>query len=403
MRILCLFLILIQGAFAGPEKFSSRFQLIKNDQGKVTLIKLKRTQEKFSLRPFIEQIKSDLIVAQQAWGSKGEEKMKRDIDSQLKLMGINVQDKNLFGEGQNFKDALYFVPKINVNQSFSSLESGDFLKEFESKIQEALKILDLSIMANLDDPTFFYKKKVIHQVVVWALNEAKKRFSDIPILNLASYVVVKVHDLLLEQRLFNHAMMLGYFENTPEAELGMTKEEVDRAVSSIYENLIAPTDIFGSRRAKEDWLNFGFNQFYIQVRAGQSKIRMMTSGLGPVTLKHLERLNYGFSVFSDTEGDKIYHLLNNLHSYSSKPAIAYDYKKPERIRRQRALVNLGQLALGFLKLPAFIKTQADSFLDSMVVNQRRSEGALISYFELQNNEEMVKALFKQTSNPYILQ
>jgi hypothetical protein len=403
MRLLLYaFLVPVLAWASSADKFHQRFDLVKNDEGKVTLIKLKRTYSKFSLKPFIEQIKADLITAQEAWQSKGDARMISEINRELKAMGINVQDKDLFGEGKNFRDALYFVPKIPVNDSFAELQKNDFLKEFEKKIQEALTLIDLSVMANLDDSTYFYKKKVIYQVMVWALNEAKKRFSNVPILNLASYVVVKVHDLLVEQRTFHHAVMLGYFETVNEADLKMTKEEVDRAVSSIYENMIQPTDFLGSRAAQADWQAYGFSRFYAQVRSGQARIRLLTSGLGPMTMSHVQRLNYAFSTFKDAAGDKIYHLLNNAHAYSGKPALAFDFQKPEKIKRQRALINLGQLALGFLPLPEFIKTQADSFLDSMTVNQRRTEGALISFFELTDNAQMVRSIYQQTSNPYLL-
>jgi hypothetical protein len=240
-------------------------------------------------------------------------------------------------------------------------------------------------------------------VVVWALNEAKKRFTHLPILNIASFVIVRVHDMMLEQRHFAHNMLLHYFENIPETKLGMTKEEVDRAVSSIYEYRIEATSVFESNNAARDWLNYGMNKFYMSVRAGIAVTREWTSGLSPMAFTNVKKLNWAFAEVTHQNVRKIYHLHHRAFMFSMKPSLAYDFSKPQRVKQLRALLNIGGTVLGFLKIPDGLKSSVHTFMNSFYVQQVRTEGALVGYFETAGNSQMLKSIFDQRSNLYIVE
>jgi hypothetical protein len=243
---------------------------------------------------------------------------------------------------------------------------------------------------------------VTYTVVEWALKEVQKRFSDIPVLNMATFIIVRAHDMMLEQRLFHHNMLLHYFEVVPETELGMTKEEVDRAVSSIYEYKIEVVNFLESNRAAADWLNYGMNQFYRVVRAGQTKMNTWKGPLSDVRFENIKKINFAFAQVTEENVQKIYHLHLNAHMLSSKPSLAYDFSNPQRIKRNRALLNLGGLALGFIKMPGWLKSNVDSFIKSFYVEQVRLEGALVAHFDLQSNDIMVDQIYNQRANFYIV-
>ncbi|MFP5459616.1 MAG: hypothetical protein ACLGG7_12840, partial [Bacteriovoracia bacterium] len=257
--------------------FQKRFSLVKNEQGQVIAIRLKTISSRFSLRPFIEQVKNDLLSEQRRLRSKSAASHEAEIDAALIGMGIDPYAKDGVEEGRVVKEALLQVPEIQVEEAFAAIEQTGLMREFEGRIQNALLQLDLSVVANLNDARFFYRRNVAYEVVTWALEQAEKRFASVPLLNLASFVIVKVHDLLHEQRMFHHNMMLHYFENLPESQLGMTKEEVDRAVSSIYEYRIGVTGLQESNRAAQDWQRFGWNKFYMSVRQGNTRARNLAS------------------------------------------------------------------------------------------------------------------------------
>ncbi len=136
-----------------------------------------------------------------------------------------------------------------MDESFAAIQTKGVLKKFEFDLRDALKMLDLSIIANPNDARYFYRKNVTYEVVNRALNFAKKKFDNVPILNLVSFVIVKVHDLVLEQRTFHQNMLLHYLQNFTPEELGLSKKEADTVFSSIYESRIAPINFGESNRA----------------------------------------------------------------------------------------------------------------------------------------------------------
>jgi hypothetical protein len=89
--------------------------------------------------------------------------------------------------------------------------------------------------------------------------------------------------------------------------------------------------------------------------------------------------------------------------FSMKPSLAYDYSKPKSVKQLRSLLIIGGVALGFLKLPPFIKMNADRFIKSIYVKQVRTEGALVGYFESTGDTAMMKSVFDQRSNLYIIE
>lgn len=384
--------------------FNNRFSLVRNDEGKVTVVKLKKATTKFSIMPFIEQIKQDLKDEQASFnGLTGDDK-EAEIDGMLADMGLDPYAKDQGAEeARKIKEALLNIPNINVDAAFTELDQRDFWLEFQRRLQEAFLFIDPTVLANLNDPRFFYKRQVTYKVVIWALEQAKKRFSNVPILNIASFVIVRVHDMMMEQRHFHHNMLLHYFETIPETKLGMTKEEVDRTVSSIYEYRIDATDIFSSNRANADWLNYGMNNFYTQVRSGNARVRTWEGPFTNVNFQNIKKLNFAFADVTQEGARKIYHLHLNGHQFTSKPALAYDYANPKRVKRNRALLNLGGVALGFIQMPGWLKGNIDNFLKSFYVQQVRMEGALVGYFESTGDTAMINKIYAQRANFYIVQ
>lgn len=401
--ILSLGLMMSLTAFAEDlalQGFNERFTLVRNSENKVTIIKLKKAVTRFTIKPFIEQIKADLQKEQASFTTLSPSEKEAEIDQMLADMGYGLTGSQ---EAEKVKEALMNIPNINVEDAFTELNAqGDFWAEFQRKLQEAITFVDPTVLANLDDARFFYKRQVTYKVVVWALEQAKKRFSNVPVLNIASFVIVRVHEMMLEQRHFHHNMLLHYFETIPETKLGMTKEEVDRTVSSIYEYRIDATNIFESNRAARDWMNYGMNNFYTSVRAGNNRIREWSGPLSSTNFQDIKKLNFGFASVTHEGSRQVYHLHASGHMFTTKPALAYDYGNPNRVKRNRALLNIAGVVLGFIKMPGWLKGNVDSFLKSFYVNQVRLEGALVGYFESTGDTAMINRIYAQRANFYIV-
>jgi hypothetical protein len=208
--------------------------------------------------------------------------------------------------------------------------------------------------------------------------------------------------MMLEQRHFHHNMLLHYFETIPETKLGMTKEEVDQTVSSIFEYRIDAQNIFESNRAARDWMNYGMNNFYMSVRAGNNRINEWSGPLSTMSFGDIKKMNYAFASVTHEGARQVYHLHATGHMFTSKPALAYDYSNPNRVKRNRALLNIAGLVLGFIKMPGWLKGNVDSFIKSFYVNQVRLEGALVGYFESTGDTAMIDRIYAQRANFYIV-
>jgi hypothetical protein len=381
--------------------FNDRFNLVKNDEGKVIHIKLKRATKFFTIKPFLKQLKNDILGEQNSIRSMSE----TQIDDLLIDMGMNPYAFNQEGqeEAQAFKDSLLNIKNIDVEAAFAELDQGDFWAEFQRRLNEAALFLDPTVVANLEDARFFYKKAVTYKVVTWALEQAQKRFSNIPILNIASFVIVRVHDMMLEQRHFAHNMLLHYFETVKETKLGMTKLEVDRAASSIFEYRIEYSNLMESNNANADWANYGMNKFFMSVRAGNATVQNWQDGLSVQSYKNVKKLNFAFAEVEHEGAQKIFHLHHKAFMFSMKPSLAYNRAKPNQVKQMRSLLNIGGVVLGFLKIPGGLKNSAQQFMQSMYVQQVRTEGALVGYFESTGDTAMMKSVYAQRSNLYIVE
>src|SRR5690606_10618211 len=121
----------------------------------------------------------------------------------------------------------------------------------------ALFKFDLAVVASPMDAKYFYRRNVTYEVVTRALNFAKKKFDSVPLLNLASFMIVKVHDLVLEQRLYHQYMLMHYLENAGAKEIGLTDKEIDRVYSSVFEARIQAINFQESKRAAANWDKYG--------------------------------------------------------------------------------------------------------------------------------------------------
>lgn len=387
-------MLLSFSCFAKLDGFKKHFTLEKNDQGDVTYVQMNMVSN-FSLRPYLLQVKEDLK-------SEIRRMQQKSYDAELDAFIQELEESSdKSKESQEsiwaVRDSLKNLKNVKVDEVFAQVESRGVLKRFEDELKKALKVLDLRVIASTEDPRYFFKRNVTYEVVKRALDFAKERFDNIPVLNLVSTIIVQVHDQVLEQRLFYQNMLLHYLDQVPEGELGLTKAQADHIFSSIYESRIG-LNIILSNRIAENWDSYGWSTFYGAVRQGNNRLRRSSGDFDQVG----QRLSFGF--FKAVEdGEKVVkNLMINKHSFSSQMATAYYYEQPDKVRRFRSLLNLGQLGLGFLPLPGWLKNQVDSFIESYYVEQRRSEGALMAHFDMTGNTTMKREIKKQLINPYIL-
>ncbi len=398
LRFICMALLLTfsTGVFASQnlDGFTKRFNIVKNESGDVTYVRMNFVS-KFSLKPYLTQILSDLKSEISRMQSKS-------YDGELEQFLAKLEEGS--DKSEELAENIYAVRKslknlkdVDVDAFFSKLNSFGIMDKFSRELKDALMLLDLSVVASTEDARYFYKKNVTYEVVKRVIDFAKSKLDNVPLLNLVSFVMVEVHELVLEQRLFHQNMLLHYLQNVSEAELGLTVSEADHVFSSIYESRISAINLPESNSAANNWDRYGLDKFYAMVRMGNNTMRRNTGDLDEVG----DRLSYAFFDAVEDGETVVKNLFVKKHSFSKKMATAYNYDKPNEVKRFRSLLNLGQVGLGFLPLPGWLKGQVESFIKSYYVEQKRLEGGLVAHFEINNNFVMAKKIKAQLMNPYI--
>jgi hypothetical protein len=377
--------------------FNKRFKVERDDNGQMLAIKMKMFSSKFRLKPYFQQIATMVKEEIQSRRQKDVD-YNAEVDAFIEQLSLEAKTADDQEAVAAIEESIRNLHNTNIEASMQKVFKGEVFKKFEKDLRDVLRNFSLSILANPNDGRFFYRRNVTYEVVRMALDFAKKKFSHIPLLNIASFVIVEVHNMLLEQRLYHQNMLLHYLSNFSESELGMTKAEIDHIYSSIYESRIAATAYMESNMAVNNWDFYGTDKYFTMLRTVNNRIRREAG-----TYVLAARYNFGFLEVKEEGKRLVKNALVNKHMLSRKMSTAWDYEKPKRIQRNRMLMQLGQLGIGFVPyVPSFIKNLAHQFLNSMYVEQRRWEGALFGYFESQGNHVMAKKVHRQIMNPYLL-
>lgn len=379
------------------EGFNKRFEFKRGEDGRLESVKMKSMSSGFSITPYLKQVKEDIKSEIERMRNKSAYQAELDEFTAFLEEGQPVTKEVQENIGI-VRESIENLPNVNVDAVFEDIKAHGVLLKFEFDLKDALAMLDMSIMAYPNDSRFFYRKNVTYQVVKTALEFAKKKFDSIPVLNLVSFVIVQVHDMVLEQRTFHQNMLLHYLQNFSAQELGLSKKEADLVYSSVYESRISAMNLPESNRAASNWLRYGTNNFYNLLRSCNNKIRRSASSYDEIN----GRYNYAFVEVVEEGQRVVKNLVDGKHMFSGKASTAYYYGEPNKVKRTRLLLNLGELGLGFLPIPGWIKSQVEGFLESFYVQQRLTEGALAGYFESTGDKAMVKEIKRQMSNPYII-
>ena len=402
LGVLCLCSMSLQSAQAKTaDAFKKRFQIVRSADGKLIGIRDRTLPVRFDVSPYVKQIKSQLLEEQALMG-KGNLSNERYESGILDLISEGADQDLTGGQAQFDKNAQVVVDSLkklavlNVDGIFSNEIFKDVVSKFEGKMTDAIMLLDPTMIAKVDDSSYFYKKNVTYKAVTWGLDFARKRMSSIPMLNTVSYVIQEVEKLILQRRQFHQNMLLHYLENFNETELGLTHDEVNLIWSSIYESRIQWFAFWESNAAKANWAKYGVDNFYLNYRVATTNLRNAQSIYSEVG----ERMNFAFQKVTYNNEKVIVNLFNKEGMFQNRPALAYNYDRPTQIARKRVVLNLAELGLSFVPLSAMIKENIESFIKSYYEQQKITEGALYGLFESTGSQKGKDQVVAQYLNPF---
>lgn len=403
VAFLCALVLYTNSALAkSVDAFTKRFQIIRSSDGKLVGIRDRTLPVKFSIAPYVSMIKEQLIEEQKSMSLK-----LRDGSYEQEVRDLLEEDRDAFmAQGYTNEeynqyvntvvDSLKKLAVLNVETIFNNAVFQEVVTKYEGKLTDAILMLDPTMLAQVQDPTFFYKRNVTYKAVSWALDFARKRLSQVPALNTAAYIIVQVEKLITERRNFHQNMLMHYLENFKEADLGLTHDEVNMVWSSVYESRIPWFAFWESNNAKKNWMKYGVNNFFAGFRAGTAKLQQAGTLYSEVN----ERMNYAFQRVRYNNENVVVNLFDSESMLQNRPAVAFNYDKPTQIARKRVMLTLAQLGLSFVPLNATIKDTVSNFVKSYYEKQRLTEGALYGYFESLGDRKGMVEIKSQYLNPF---
>ncbi len=375
--------------------FNKRFKLVKDLEGNLVTVHDQSLSFNFSIKPYIKFIKQHLLNEKARLQSKGIEAYQAELD--------HLFEGELWQEGDTqstrrkiLLDSINELGSLDVDAVFADKDFKEVLKQFELKIKDAMRFLDPTVVARVDDPKFFWKKTATHQALVFALDFARKRLATVPLLNTAFFVLKESERLIRASRTYHQNMLLYYVEEFKAEDLGMTHEEANKVFSSIHEARIPWYAIWESNAAAANWDKYGVDKFYASVRSANDRLYKHETKFDKVG----DRVNYAFQ-YATYKGDVVVvNKFNGTHTFDGKPSISLNLDSPKKVVRQRVILQLANLGLSFVPLPSFIKDFAHSFVKSFYEQQSLTEGAMYATFESEGDPRAAKAMAFQALNPF---
>lgn len=401
MRSLALIMVAMftSWAFASQpfvDSFNKNFKIKRDaETGEAVAIKARLITTRFNLKGFVAAMKEELKTEQKWMRVKGANYQK-ELDAFIN--GLNLDQKSESDVEYVIREAFKGLEQTDIDATFKQIEDSGFFAEFGRRLREALQSFDFTIVAKMNDARFFYRKRAAYQVVTWALNWAKKRFSHIPVLNTVSFIIVKFEKLIREQRTYYQNMLLYYLDNVDHEELSLTKAEADHLFSSIYESRIPWSNIWESNAAAQNWDRFGSDKFYAGVRMANTRYRDLSWSYRSVGGK----VTFNFAEVTSDKGKMIVNLVDKKHMFSGKPAVAYYYDKPQKVMRERLLMNIAQIAVSFVPVGDGLKNLFNNFVNSFYEKQKLTEGALYAYLDINGRNAEARRIVLQGINPFLI-
>jgi hypothetical protein len=379
--------------------FHKNFNVVKNDAGEVTEIRVKGPG-KFSLAMYLSYILRQLKVEQAKMQNKAdyEYEVRALLDEFEEDIYFDKQDGRRYRRqrSDHIVNSMFALKDLDIERVFADKKFKNVIADFERRLKKIFSSLDPRVISNIKDPKYFVRKKQISQAARAALKLAKKVFSNVPILNTISYIIVEVETMVNRTRTYNQNMLLHYLENFKASELGMTHEEANKAISSIYESRIPWFAFWETNLARSNWEKYGVSKFFAEIRLMNNRLRTTRGRFDEMG----QRLNFAFSDATYKGKRVIINVFDKNNQFSSLPAIAHYYDKPAKIKRLRTILQLASLGVSFIPFSDSIKNIVHRYIKSFYDNQMITEGSLYAHFESTDNEIMKNVFKSQFLNPF---
>lgn len=368
---------------ADTTSFHKRFEIQTNQNGEKIIVD-KSLLENVSMENYIRNLASYLMVTDSTMGQiptcKGAEYEKPDPKTM-----------------ESFAKAFEWLKKMNVGKLLTEEKFLKFLNELGNLADQHTRDPDYVIMANLDNPTYFYKQ----EFGKFLGRQLKKLIKNQ--LELASYtkIITFIADdyiqHIVNKKTYHQNMLSYYLEVVPAEELGFTELEKNRARASIADSRLS----FGfkgfseSKKIKRNFNRYGADQWEKYDKNSENRWEKHAEKFDA----RIEKIDSFFSIASYKNSPITINLSVKKDRTDDKPSFAYDDECPNFLYEVRKNYELIRVALGMSPVP--YSGKLFTLFKSKYQPQAMSEGLYSAYLESTQQEEKNSNVQKQSMNPLL--
>ena len=272
-----------------------------------------------------------------------------------------------------------------------SISSSLVLVDFKEKLKEFLVMLDPRVLAVENDSIFFLKTALLTDLLEKALDAAQKQFPASKELVLLQEVMRMLIDRVHFERSFGQNMLMIAMMENQHKDLNLSDSETKHLLSSIFSsrvNLMLPQV---QKDFKANWETKGTQLYLAMAEEGKRRDQIYKTDA-----KSWDSFNSWYRHAERDQSSLIVDLMHTPRMFKKGAAVVYDYAKPNRIYGIRMLLRIAELGLSFADIPQTFKSYGQKYLRSYYFEQIRSEGALISSLEDQDQNDVAKIIWAQS-------
>lgn len=361
------------------ESYKKRFRVIRDEEGRALRIIDRSLHTRLSFTKFSQTYhgwfiseESNLLAGSQFLNIEAEIES-RELSRQLTLILDQVKK--------------YKLENIIAGNSFKRVNT--FLKGEFKKVST----VGFRTVSNLENTTFFFQNKHYKKISLSAKKEAQKFFPKEHDEKVVQFLIERYIGFLKDSRTYHQSILLHYLTNYSSSELGLSKQEIGMAMSSILEGDIKIHNIFSRRRLKKNWETYGQNKLKEIASESMKKVIKFRD-----IYEHTPYFaNPYFARTKMKRGEEVWinpYFQNK--ALDNSPSLSFDYARPEYVYKKRR----------YFELLIFSQVQSGGagkikkyFSDLKYRRQMLKEGMLYGFYESRGDDEMMKKLLKQSLNP----
>ncbi len=364
--------------------FQSRFEVTHNSNNE-TVINDKKLLEGVSIQNFVVYL-SDLFQTKTVPQFNTEKCAAANYDQ---------QNAELFKMAQQ---TVGVIAKFNFGQIINSPEFANFLNKFDAEFNKFIAQESIISIANLDNSTYFYKANTTGYIIGKLKDLIMNTLGMPGGAKLALFFGDYYEGYVLQKRAYDQNILLSYLIKYSADTLGLTQQQHDQALSSIFESRIKAGNVFSAKKesklAQGNWLGYGKTKV-VELQADAQKRWDKNKKLFDSEIRRIDPV---FSI-AQFKGAPIYiNLSQKTGTFTARPPVAFDEQCPDYSYLKRYSYNLVRLGMDVLGVP--FSGPIDKLFFEQYKNEIPTEGLLFGVSEMEKSN-IGQFLVDQTLNPFI--